>query len=121
MDLGCDYPNESSVCTHDVTVRFGYVCTAYICMQVTLHSDTCVLYEFVITSKSTLSLVSPALAISSATVGGPGDVMFGVGRLPNSSVMDVWLKPELARRLRRALRGALSEMILNINHMQTIV
>lgn len=53
------------------------------------------------------------MTISSATVGGIGTVMLGAGRLPNSSVMEVWLKPDVAKRLRRTLAGVSSETILN--------
>ena len=67
-----------------------------------------------ITSKSTLLFVSPAMAISSDTVGGSEVEMFGAGRLPNSRVMEIRLKPDADKRLRRTLKGVSSETILSI-------
>ena len=65
-----------------------------------------------LTSRSTLSFVSLAMAISWATLGGSGVETLRGGGLPNSSVMVVRLKSSIARRLRRRRTGWSSAIIL---------
>ncbi len=64
------------------------------------------------TSKSTLSLISLAISISSAIDGGEVMEMLGAGGLPNSRVTDVRLTVDIARRLRLNLRAESSDTIL---------
>ena len=65
-----------------------------------------------LTSRSTLSFVSPAMLISWATLGASGVETLRGGGSPNSSVMVVWFTSVTARRLRRFLVGWSSAIML---------